>query len=315
MSAFGTVVVGQWNGAVDSPDWEKIVIPLRRRDGSVGAWCIAMPFLRPADLPPAPNAENAYAEGISHVYRAAYQRAKQKQSTDQAILAIGHCHMNGGLSSEESERKIVIGGVESLSVSLFPEDIAYVALGHLHLAQKLGGTESRRYSGSPLPMSFSEIAYKHQVIVFDLVGAEAQNIRSLPIPRPVELLRIPAKPAPLASVLEQLQKLELPERPETEWPYLQVRVLLNQPEPTLRAQLEAALQGRPLRLVKIETSYVATAAEEAMPLMSLDEVSAMAPENYFKIIYERQFQQETPPELMTAFQEILAQTKGLGGDL
>ena len=49
-------------------------------------------------------------------------------------------------------------------------DSAYAALGQLHRAQKVGGQDRVRYSGSPLPMSFTEIDYRHQVICIDLDG-------------------------------------------------------------------------------------------------------------------------------------------------
>jgi exonuclease SbcD len=76
----------------------------------------------------------------------------------------------------------------------------------------------------------------------------------------VELLRIPSKPAPLAQVLEELDALSPPEAPPEQQPYLEVRVLLEQPEPGLRARIEAALDGKAVRLAKIETSTAARAS-------------------------------------------------------
>jgi exonuclease SbcD len=43
--------------------------------------------------------------------------------------------------SELSERKILDGNQHALPIELFPKDIAYVDLGHLHLAQKVGANE------------------------------------------------------------------------------------------------------------------------------------------------------------------------------
>ncbi len=61
------------------------------------------------------------------------------------------------------ERPIIIGNEEALSTALFDDVIDYVALGHLHKPQKVGQAHIR-YSGSPIPLSFSEINYKHQVL-------------------------------------------------------------------------------------------------------------------------------------------------------
>ncbi|MCB2609681.1 exonuclease sbcCD subunit D, partial [Listeria monocytogenes] len=76
-----------------------------------------------------------------------------------ALVAVSHAHMAGGSVSEDSERNLIIGNVEALPASLFPGQIAYVALGHLHKPQKVAGQERIRYSGSPLPLSFAEVNY------------------------------------------------------------------------------------------------------------------------------------------------------------
>ena len=147
------------NGEIDL---ERLVAPLTDRNGNIAAWCLAIPFLRPGDVPRIdPEAEAAgadlYLNGIALLYRQALQLALAKRQPGQAILALGHCHMVGGEISAESERRILIGGTDALSSSIFDPAIAYAALGHLHLAQMVGKQPHLRYCGSPLPMSFSEM--------------------------------------------------------------------------------------------------------------------------------------------------------------
>jgi exonuclease SbcD len=199
----------------------------------------------------------------------------------------------------------VIGGSEALSASVFDPGIAYVALGHLHLAQKVGGDTTRRYCGSPLPMSFSEIDYPHQVVLVELDGESVANTREVRIPRSVDLMRVPKQAAALDEVLVQLQALSLPDLPEAQWPYLQVRVQLTQPEPTLRTQIESALAGKPVRLVRIETSAVQTGGVEAAPLVSIDELSNLAPADFFERLYQHRFGESPPPDIMAAFTELV----------
>ncbi len=67
-------------------------------------------------------------------------------------VVLAHTFANGGLSSA-SERELSIGGVGAVPLDLF-DRFGYTALGHLHGPQKL--SETVRYSGSPLPYSFSE---------------------------------------------------------------------------------------------------------------------------------------------------------------
>jgi len=89
-------------------------------------------------------------------------------------------------------------------------------------------------------MSFTEINYRHQVVRVDLDGDSVVEITSILVPRPVELLRIPAQPAPLDEVLDALRALDLSYSPSSNtWPYLQVRVQSNTFDPTLRVRIES----------------------------------------------------------------------------
>lgn len=320
LAEFGAHVVGTVGSAGDgSPDLTRLVVPLRNRAGDVTAWCMAVPFLRPADVPRVEvadsgtdsKADDAYAAGTHALYAQVFAHAASLRQPGQAVLAMGHCHLTGGQVSEDSERRIVVGGAEALSASLFDTGIAYVALGHLHLAQTVGGDATRRYCGSPLPMSFSEIHYPHQVVVVELAGEAVASVRSVPVPRTVDLLRVPPRPAPLPEVLAALGVLpDVPPdaQPDDLWPYLQVRVQLTQPEPGLRAQIEAALAGKAVRLVRIETSLAASAAAQAAPPVSLDELGALSPTAFFERLYRHRFNDTPPsPELLGAFAELLVE--------
>jgi exonuclease SbcD len=298
-------VVGQISADENGVDLERLVVPLKNKAGEVCAWCIAMPFLRPGDVPRIEAAADPYMAGVGNLYAQAFNFAAAARQPGQAIIALGHCHLTGGQVSEESERRIVIGGAEALSASIFDPAIAYVALGHLHLAQRIGNDPTRRYCGSPLPMSFSEIHYPHQVVVFDLAGDQVGEIREIRVPRCVELLRIPARPAPLETVLAELEKLDLPPTAETAWPYLQVRVQLTQPEPGLRALIESALAGKPVRLARIETTYARAAELAAAPALSVDELNALAPADFFQRLYQHRFGESAPDELMAALSELI----------
>ena len=305
-------------------DLNRIVVPLKDHTGQIAAWCIAMPFLRPsdlprtddlsrtADLPSIDGAVDPYAAGIAALYSQAYQIALSKRSAGQAIIALGHCYISGGTASKDSERRIVIGGSEALSVNIFAPGISYVALGHLHLAQKIGGDPTRRYCGSPLPMSFSEIDYQHQVVLVELAGERVVNTREIRIPRSVALLCVPEIAAPLAEVLAQLQALSLPEVPEAQRPYLLVRVLLDQPEPELRAQVQASLAEKPVRLVRIETLRLQGGAQQAAPQLSVDELSSLAPAVFFTRLYQHRYGAAPPEEILKAFTELVAFSQETG---
>jgi exonuclease SbcD len=317
LEAHGTRVVGHVvRDAEGGIDLERFIVPLTGNDGMVKAWCVAIPFLRPGDVPrvasqaAGDDAFDAYLAGIRLLYQQAYDLARARATDGQAILAMGHCHMVGGDSSPDSERRIVIGGTEALPASMFGPDIAYAALGHLHLAQRVGQQEHLRYSGSPLPLSFAEVGYRHQVLRIDLDGARAAAIEPLHVPRAVELLRVPASPAPVKQAIADLVALDLPDLPRDVWPYLEVRVLLDAPEPGLRAQVEAALEGKPVRLAKIEPTRRVVTTAGVEPALSLDQLAQLQPDDIFRRLWQQRFGEDAPDDQLAAFTELLLPADG-----
>jgi exonuclease SbcD len=310
LEAHGVTVLGNVvRGADGAIDLERLLVPLRDRTGTIKAWCLAIPFLRPGDLPRVEAGELAaadpYLHGIALLYQQAYALAKSKCANGEAVLAMGHCHMVDGQASQDSERRIVIGGTEALPATMFDPGLAYAALGHLHLAQRVGKKEHLRYCGSPLPLSFAEVGYQHQVLRIDLDGCSAREVTSLPVPRAVDLLRVPAKPAPLAEALAALAALELADLPPHAQPFLEVRVLLDAPEPGLRAQIEAAIAGKPVRLAKIEPTRKVTTVAPADDAMTLDQLAQLQPDDIFRRLYRQRFAEDAPGDQLSAFAELM----------
>ena len=244
---FGVQVVGGLP-RLDSGDldYDRILIELAGTTDSDSILVAALPFLRMADLPRIEGGDQDPIEGVRRIYDQVLAEAAQRRRSGQALLVTGHCYMVAGRISELSERKILGGDQHALPLDLFPEDVDYVALGHLHLAQVVGGRDEVRYSGSPIPLSLSEKDYPHQVLLLDVDAASPVRIQALRVPRRIEILRIPqAGAGPLDQVLDELAAL--PEReegatPEDE-PMLEVRVRLDAPEPGLRRRIEEVLDG------------------------------------------------------------------------
>ena len=322
LEAHGTIVVGNVLRRADGEiDLERLLVPLHDRDGNTAAWCLAVPFLRPGDLPrlrategdqqAGDGARDPYLHGTTLLYRQAHALARERAAAGQAIIAMGHCHMAKSQPSEDSERRIVIGGSEALPVSMFDAGIAYAALGHLHLAQRVGGLEHVRYCGSPLPLSFSEVGYRHQVLRIELDDGKAGAVTPLFVPRPVQLLRVPAAPAPLEEVLAALDALELDaDLPPQAWPYLEVRVLLDGPEPGLRNRVETALAGKPVRLAKIEPTRKVTVAADESEALSLDQLAHLQPDDIFRRLWRQKYGDEAPPEQIDSFAELFHAVEG-----
>ncbi|MGZ8184792.1 MAG: exonuclease subunit SbcD, partial [Methylobacter sp.] len=275
LNALGVTVVGGLSrGDQGNIDWERLLVPLTNAVGEIKAWCGAMPFLRNADLPatardgesvtngmepmrPGEQDNDPLISGMKTLYAELFTQLQQKAGNAESLILTGHCYMVNGAVSELSERKILGGNQHALPVELFPDDIAYVALGHLHLAQKVGANEHIRYSGSPIPLSFDESDYPPQVIQVDVKAGQPVETVAVKIPRSVQLLRIPNGKdfAVLPEVVDQLQSLTLEDLPIEQRPLLELRIRLEKPEPGLRQQIEEVIAKLPVRLLKISTAY------------------------------------------------------------
>lgn len=295
------VVGGLARGAERRIDLERLIVPLRDRAGRVAAWVAAVPFLRPADL----VQDQGPIEGVRAVYAEVIEAIRARREPGQALVAMGHLYMAGTELSEMSERKILLGNQHALPVDIFPDDVAYAALGHLHKPQRVG-RDNVRYSGSPIPLSMGERTYRHQVCLVELDGEAVGSIESIPVPRAVELLRVPAKGAlPPEELVKELRKL--PDRAgEEPWelPFLEVEALLAEPDPGLPTKVEEALEGKAARLVRLGRTRTGDGASlaEVEPERTLDE---LLPEEVFARCYEQAYGAPPPDDLAAAFHELL----------
>ncbi|WP_085711321.1 MULTISPECIES: exonuclease SbcCD subunit D C-terminal domain-containing protein [unclassified Pseudomonas] len=290
------------DGELDS---ERLLLPLPNASGEIAAWCLALPFLRPAEVTGTHLGDN-YLRGIGQVHEWLIEAANAKRQPGQALIAISHAHMAGGSVSEDSERSLIIGNAEALPASLFGPSISYVALGHLHKPQKVNGEERIRYSGSPIPLSFSEISYQHQVLDVVLDGETLVSVEPILIPRSVNLQRL--GPAPLAEILLQLADLpNIDLLAETQrQPWLEVRVTLDEPQPDLRHQVESALQGKAVRLVRIAAEYAgnrgADGVEDGSALIELDQLT---PQELFSRAWLDNYGNEVDEQTLKDFATLL----------
>lgn len=304
LHGLGVHVIGHYrNDSSETPRW---CIPLTTRDGHIGAWVLALPFLRPSDLPRRESGN--YLDSVAGVYREALDFALMHRQSNQALIAMGHLHVAGGQLSEQSERKLVIGGQEALDASIFPPELAYVALGHLHLAQSFDGGRIR-YCGSPLPLSFNEIGYPHQLVELSFEQAQLRGSEIIRVPRPAPILRVPERHLPLQAALSALRALETPEdAPRGLEPLIEVPIELALADTEVRAQVDQALQGKRVRLARID----ALRRRDPMNPES-SEVSLSLAELKPQTLFERLVSSETgaPPqaELLSAFGELLLQAE------
>ena len=146
-----------------------------------------LPYLEPALVKDGFGVEKAGHEAVlaAAMRQVRADLATRAPGTRSVVLA--HAFVTGGEPSD-SERDITVGGVAAVPAGVF-DGVDYVALGHLHGCQTL--SERVRYSGSPLPYSFSEAGHRKSMWLVDLDAAGAVTAERIdcPVPRPLARIR------------------------------------------------------------------------------------------------------------------------------
>lgn len=297
---------------------DDLLVPLRSADGAVAAWCVAIPFLRGADvtaLEPEPMADDPerdperdpLIDGMRALHRELFAAAAAARQPGQALVAMAHGYLVGGALSELSERKVLGGNQHALPLDLFPPECAYVALGHLHRPQPLAGHEHVRYSGSPIPLSMPERVHPHHVVFADLDGERLAKVWSLRVPRLVELLRLPERgeltPEAAIAAAEALPPRD-PGKPDELRPFVEVAVRLAEPAPNVAERIARVLADKDVRLVRVEVTLTGGDAADGAIARPADLLS-YDPEQVFVQRYHKDHAGPVPESLLAAFRELL----------
>jgi exonuclease SbcD len=269
-------------------DYENLIIPLNTR-----GYCLAVPYLRQGDFP---NHEN-YSKSIKAMYDNLYEIADAKRNSNKSIpiIAMGHLQATGSeISENDRSERTIIGGLECVSPDAFSDGITYTALGHLHRGQRVSGHDNIRYSGTPIPMSFAEKNNK-QGVVFIEIGESSIHIEHIEYEDTVKLLSIPQNPRLLHDVLLEIK--ELPEGDITDKSaYLEIKVLITEPEPSMRHQIEEALKGKAVRLARISATTLEK--KEKNKTATLKELQEISPMDIAEKVFVQEYGGEKMPESM-----------------
>lgn len=284
-------------------DFDYLTVPLAK-----GGRCLAVPYLRQGDYPDS----ESYAQGVGKMYEALFGQIKDKR---QPIIAMGHLQATGAeISENDRSERTVIGGLECISPDSFASGIAYTALGHLHRGQRVSGRDNLRYSGSPLPMSFAEKNNKQGVVLVTITddtldedGARYRShdtkIERIEFDTPVKLISIPKEPFPLSEVLDEIRVLPEGKITETS-PYLEIKVLITEPEPSLRHQIEEALEGKSVRLARIAATT--PKYEKDKKTITYEELKTINPIDMAVDIFKRKFGgEDMPDKIKTLLQSVI----------
>lgn len=157
--AFGASLMTP-SGVYLSPVYNGSVEPVALSDAFGDVRFYLLPFIKPA------NVRRFYPDAVIESYTDALRCAVEHMDVDMAArnVLITHQFVTGGVRSDSEE--ITVGGTDNVDAAVF-DIFDYVALGHLHGAQKIG-RETLRYSGTPLKYSFSEKDQEKSVALVEL---------------------------------------------------------------------------------------------------------------------------------------------------
>ncbi len=288
---------------------EQQVLVLRQRDGTAAAILCAIPYIRPRDVQQSRAGQSAeekqlgLQEAIAQHYEQVYQRACQERERlglSLPIVATGHL-TTVGASASESVREIYVGALQAFPSAAFPA-ADYIALGHIHKPQKVGGQAHIRYSGSPIPLSFDEANRQQEVLLVDLDDSGLVAVSPLAVPCFQALVSVQGDLPSLALQIREAAQRGGGERPV----WLDVQVQSDDYLSDLQARIEAMTAGLPVEVLRLRRQRADRAATLPATLkVTLDELSPL--EVFNKRLEQEALEDDLCAPLRIRYLDILAQ--------
>lgn len=277
---------------------------LNRRDGSPGAVLCPIPFLRPRDILRSRSGQSGsekqqqLLEAITQHYEACYNAACALRGEQTLpVIATGHL-TTVGVTKSDAVRDIYIGTLDAFPAHLFPA-ADYIALGHIHRAQKVAASEHIRYSGSPIALSFDETGKEKSVFLVEFAEGKLRDVTALPVPVSQPLAVIKGTLEEIARALEQWR--DAPAEPKV---WLDIEIATEQFLHDMQRQITRLTEDLPVEVVLLRRSR--ELREKSLGTLQTETLSELGVEE----VFERRLQQEALEEeeaqrLRTLFAQTL----------
>ena len=297
MRNFNIRLVGK---ASENPEDEILKFDIKDEKLTVAA----VPFLRDRDIRRAIAGEDAIE--IENRYKIALKKHYDdiadiiKNDNDTFKIAMGHLFAVDGQTSE-SENRIYVGGLGDISAEDFPTLFDYIALGHLHRPQKVGGKEHIRYSGSPYPLSFDEAKSKKKVILIKTTNNKLTSIDEIEIPVFRKLYTIKGS---LENSIKQIEDIAKQKHETEPW----IEVTLDEEGTTSNDYLRIydAIKALNVKVLNVKREGYTQVADITDILEEDKQLKELKPEDIFKRKCEEEnFDLNKNKEILDAFYEVL----------
>ena len=283
-------------------DFDEYLLPLSLRDNAEArVVCFAIPYLRSGDYPAGMSVE----EGLRYFLNGLQKRFRKSPFKALPTVACAHYYAAGAdINAEEHSERLVVGGQDRVDADIMGEGFSYVALGHIHKAQQV--SSNTYYAGSALPMSFSERFYHHGVEMVE-IGEDGETVVSHLEYNPLRhLLTIPVKDSAVpATIMDEICKL--PEREKKDngeaWPYLELRVLEEQPEPNFLHEVTEALSTKAVLFCRMTRETPKTSSPTSETTESIEAIRNLTPMEMAQMVFDSRYGNEMPDSLRLRFEQ------------
>ena len=252
----------------------------------------AVPYLSESELSHISfETEPERAERYRERLKTFYHQCVERMPPGVPKILMGHLFVHGGEESG-SERNIQIGGATAMQISDFPDDVAYIALGHLHRPHGISGASYPvQYAGSPLPLRFNEANYSKKVYLLDVPASGDVWVEEIEVPIFKELRTV-------AGNLDEVGLMAM--SPEWDGTYIQVQLKLERPEVGISDRIREMFHQRGGEVLSVEVELPAQTERQEIPIEDMRQ-----PTEIFEQFYREKFN-ESPDELMMkTFDELL----------
>ncbi len=265
----------------------------------------AVPYLRDRDIRTVEAGESLadknakLIEGVQKHYAKICRIAEEKQREfgDIPTVGMGHLFTTGGKTVDgDGVRELYVGSLAHLGEDVFPASIDYLALGHLHVPQRVGKSEHIRYCGSPIPMGFGEAAQEKIVVLVEFNG-RAPLISEHPVPCFQELERISGD---MDDILVRID--ELKSRTSKAW--LEIEYTGSKIAANLRELIEEAVTDTGMEIRRIKNRHtierLINLADKQETLNDLD-----VNDVFIRCLDTYEVTEEERPMLIQSYREII----------
>ena len=284
---------------------EDEVLVLRNEQATPELIVCAVPYLRDRDIRVAEAGESVedkerkLIDGIRTHYATVADLAEQKRKElggDIPIVGMGHLFTAGGQTVDgDGVRELYVGSLAHVTAEIFRFN--YLALGHLHVPQKVNGAETIRYSGSPLPMGFGEAKQQKSICQAEFHGTSV-SVQRIDVPVFQRLERVKGDWDGISSRI-----LELSATGSQGW--LEVIYEGDEVIGDLRERLDAAISGTQMEILRIKNKRIIDRVlgqiqeEETLDDLNVNDV-------FERCLAVHDVPEEQRPELLRTYQETVS---------